>query len=166
VPVLVKKDPTYEISDADYAAQFNFLNTIKHKFEQTQKTIKDIRIIRNQINGLKDKMGDDYPNDLDSMGKKINTKLTEVEEHLYQTKAKSGQDVLNYPIRLNDKLAGVFNAANQHTAPTQSAQDAYIEVAAKIDIEINAFKTILDTDVNVYNKAVREKEIGFIMLKK
>jgi hypothetical protein len=100
------------------------------------------------------------------MGKKINTKLTEVEEHLYQTKAKSGQDVLNYPIRLNDKLAGVFNAANQHTAPTQSAQDAYIEVAAKIDIEINAFKTILDTDVNVYNKAVREKEIGFIMLKK
>ena len=111
-------------------------------------------------------MGDDYPKDLDSMGKKINKKLTEVEEHLYQTKAKSGQDVLNYPIRLNDKLAGVFNAANQHTAPSQSAQDAYQDVATKIDVEINTFKTILDTDIKTYNKSVREKEIGLIMLKK
>ncbi|GBL35747.1 hypothetical protein EMGBS15_13420 [Filimonas sp.] len=166
VSFVVKKDPNYEISDKDYTAQFDFLNTIKKKFDETQKTIKDIRNIRNQISALKDKMGDDYPKDLDSMGKALGKKLTTIEEHLYQTKAKSGQDVLNYPIRLNDKLAGVFDAANQHTAPTQSALDAYNDVAAKIDLEVAAFKTVIDTDVKAYNKSVRDKEIGLIMLKK
>ena len=34
--------------------------------------------------------------------------MTAVEESLHQTKAKSGQDVLNYPIRLDDKLSPVF----------------------------------------------------------
>jgi len=166
VPVVIRKDPNYEISDADYAKQFEFLNTIKNKFDETQKTIRDIRNIRSQINGLKDKMGDDYPNDLDSLGKNIVKKLGVIEEHLYQTKAKSGQDVLNYPIRLNDKLSGVFDAANQHTAPSESARDAYTDVAAKIDIEISSFKTVLDTEIKAYNKLVREKEIGLILLKK
>ena len=33
--------------------------------------------------------------------------MREAEETLYQTKSKSGQDRLNFPIRLNDKLAGL-----------------------------------------------------------
>lgn len=107
-----------------------------------------------------------YPKDLDSLGKQISKHLTEIEEHLYQTKAKSGQDVLNYPIRLNDKLSGVFDAANQHTAPAQSTKEAYADVATKIDIEINAFKGVIENDVRKYNDLVREKEIGLIMLKK
>lgn len=166
VPALIMKDPNYTIPDADYVAQFDFLNTIKNKFEQTQQTIKDIRSIRSQINTLKEKLGDEYPADLDSLGKQIGKKLTEVEEHLYQTKAKSGQDVLNYPIRLNDKLAGVFDAANQHTAPTKAARDAYADVAGKIDVEIGRFKAVLESDINLYNTLVREKQISFILLKK
>lgn len=165
-PFTILKDPNYEISDADYVKQFEFLNTIKRKFEETQKTIKDIRNVKSQINLLKDKMGDEYPKDLDSLGKSIQKRVTTIEEHLYQTKAKSGQDVLNYPIRLNDKLSGIFDAANQHTAPTKAALDAYQEVASKIDIELKQFKTIIDSDVKTYNKLVREKEIGLIMLKK
>ena len=42
------------------------------------------------------------------MADSINKQLTAIEEKLHQTKAKSGQDVLNYPIRLNDKLGGRF----------------------------------------------------------
>ena len=166
VPFVIKKDPNYEISNDDYKKQFEFLNTVKAKFEETQKTIKDIRQVRNQIQSLKEKMGEEYPKDLDSLGKKISKEMTEVEEHLFQTKAKSGQDVLNYPIRLNDKLSGVFDAANQNTAPTKSAMDAYKDVAEKIDIEILSFKTILNSDVKLYNSLVRQKGIDLILLKK
>jgi hypothetical protein len=166
VPFVIKKDPNYEISNDEYKRQFEFLNTVKAKFEETQKTIKDVRQVRNQIQSLKEKMGDDYPKDLDSLGKKISKEMTEVEEHLFQTKAKSGQDVLNYPIRLNDKLSGVFDAANQNTAPTKSAMDAYKDVAEKIDIEILSFKTILNSDVKLYNSLVRQKGIDLILLKK
>lgn len=166
VPFVITKDPNYEISDQDYEKQFAFLNTIKTKFEETQTTIRNIRAIRNQLSALKDKMGDDYPKDLDSLSKGIVKELGMIEEHLYQTKAKSEQDVLNYPIRLNDKLSGVFDAANQQTAPSQSALDAYRDVSEKIDVEISAYQNILDNDIKNFNKLVREKEIGVIMLKK
>ena len=122
--------------------------------------------MRAQVNSLSEKLGDEYPKDLDSIGKKIIKQINSIEEHLYQTKAKSGQDVLNYPIRLNDKLVGVFDAANQETAPTQSALDAYEDVAKKIDVEINAFDNVLKNDVETYNTLVREKKIGLILLKK
>ena len=45
--------------------------------------------------------------------------LTEAERALYQTKNESRQDPLNFPIRLNDKLAGVmFGAAFGDNPPT------------------------------------------------
>ncbi|MBK7762260.1 MAG: glycosyl hydrolase [Bacteroidetes bacterium] len=166
VPFAVMKDPNYEISESDYKKQYTFLGTIKDKFEETQKTIKNIRNVKGQITSLGDKMGDDYPKDLDSIGKSIIKKLNRIEEHLYQTKAKSGQDVLNYPIRLNDKLSGIFDAANQHTAPTQSALEAYDEIKGKIDKEIDDFKTILQNEVKTYNNLVHEKSIDLILLKK
>jgi len=39
--------------------------------------------------------------------------MTEVEEALIQTKARSGQDVLNYPIRLNNQLVAPRRSGGQ-----------------------------------------------------
>ncbi len=47
-----------------------------------------------------------------------------MEEALIQTKAKSGQDVLNFPVRLNNDLvalSGVVGSAE--TAPTQQSYE-------------------------------------------
>ena len=38
--------------------------------------------------------------------------MKEIEETLYQTKNRSGQDPLNFPIRLNNKLASVGGTAS------------------------------------------------------
>ena len=39
--------------------------------------------------------------------------MTEVEEVLIQTKAKSGQDVLNFPVRLNNHLVALGGVVGQ-----------------------------------------------------
>ena len=166
IPFTILKDPNYAASDKEYQDQFNFLNVIKSKFDSTQQTIRDIRFTRSQINNLKDRLGKDYPAELDSLGKNIVKQLTSIEENLYQTKAKSGQDVLNYPIRLNDKLAGVFDAVNQHTAPTAQSKEAYHDLEILIDRELNQFKSIQSNEIKKYNQLIREKNIDFIMLKK
>ncbi len=52
--------------------------------------------------------------------------MTEVEEALIQTKAKSGQDVLNFPVRLNNDLValgGVVGSAD--SAPTQQSYEVF-----------------------------------------
>jgi hypothetical protein len=119
-PFTVLPDPNYKISQADYDAQFAFLLKVQEKFNEAQKGIKDIRNIRTQINDFTARQGKDIPKDVKSLCDTINKKLTTIEETLYQTKSKSSQDVLNFPIRLNDKLSGVFDAANSgNMAPSK-----------------------------------------------
>lgn len=166
MPFSILKNPNYNISENEYQASFEFLNSIKSKFEETQQTIKYIRITRQQINALKDKLGNKYPKELDSLGKKINQQLTSIEDKLYQTKAKSNQDVLNYPIKLNDKLSGVFGSVNEYTAPSEQSLEAFQDISKLIDVEINKFKTLQVNEIKQYNKLVRENEIDYIMLKK
>ncbi len=166
IPFVIKKDPNYAATEKDYQEQFDFLNIIKNKFDATQQTIRDIRTTRAQINTLKDRLGKDYPAELDSLGKTILKQMSSIEESLHQTKAKSGQDVLNYPIRLNDKLSGIFDAVNQHTAPSAQSKEAYDDLVILIDIEIARFKSIQNKEIKQYNQLVRDKNIDFIFLKK
>lgn len=158
----VRKDKNYTASDRDYQEQFEFLKTVRNKFFKTQETIKNIQSVRSQIGTLKNNLKDDYPDDLDSLGKNIIKNLSKIENELYQTKAKSFQDVLNYPIKLNDKLASLFNAANQETAPTKQVKDAYREIARLIDEQLISFEQLVDGDILQYNRLVRDKRIDYI----
>ena len=158
----IRKDKNYSASEQDYKEQFEFLKTVRNKFFKTQETIKNIKSVRAQVGKLKKNLGDAYPKDLDSLGKNIIKKLGKIESALYQTKAKSHQDVLNYPIKLNDKLAGLFRAANQETAPTKQVKDAYREIAKLIDEQIIQFERIVDNDIRQFNRMVRDKRIDYI----
>ena len=89
--------------------------------------------------------------------------MTVIEETLYQTKSKSGQDPLNYPIRLNDKLSGVFGAANSGiTAPSKQVKEVYQELATQCDVQINAMKKIQEDDLVKFNQLIREKALPVI----
>lgn len=163
VPFTVKADPNYKLSGADYEAQFAFLKTVQDKFNETQKAIKDIRSLRTQINDFVSKQGKDVPKEIKSVADSINKQLTAIEETLYQTKAKSGQDVLNYPIRLNDKLSGVFDVANSGNAlPSKQVRDVYNDLASQIDAQLAKLKTIKEKDVPAFNELIRQKALPVI----
>lgn len=166
VPFTIKADPNYRITQEEYDQQFTFLKMVQDKFNETQKAIKDIRGLRTQINAFISLQGKDVPKDVKAMADSINKQLTAVEETLYQTKAKSGQDVLNYPIRLNDKLSGIFDVANSgNFAPSQQAKQVYNEIAAQIDEQLNKLKTIKDKDISAFNDLIRQKALPVIGVK-
>jgi hypothetical protein len=166
VPFVIKADPNYKLTAADYDAQFVFLNTVKEKFNEIQKAIKDIRSLRTQINSFVGLQGKDIPKEVKQSADTINKQLTAIEETLYQTKAKSGQDVLNYPIRLNDKLAGVFEAANSgNFAPSKQAREVYADLAGQIDVQLAKLKSIVQKDVPAFNELIRQKALPVISVK-
>jgi photosystem II stability/assembly factor-like uncharacterized protein len=166
VPFTVKADPNYKITQQDYEQQYIFLQTVVDKFNETQKAIKDIRTLRTQINSFITLQGKDVPKEIKTMADSINKSLTSIEETLYQTKAKSGQDVLNYPIKLNDKLSGVFDAANSgNFAPSKQSREVYTELAGQIDKELNKFKLIKEKNIPAFNEAIRQKALPVIGIK-
>jgi hypothetical protein len=92
--------------------------------------------------------------------KALDKKMTAVEEALYQTKNKSSQDPLNYPIRLNDKLAGVADSASTGSwAPTAQQIEVRDALVTQIDAQLATLKTIWDTDLPAFNRLVKEKDI-------
>jgi septal ring factor EnvC (AmiA/AmiB activator) len=163
VPFTIKADPNYSLTQTDYEQQFTFLKTVHDKFDETQKSLKEIRSLRSQINDFVTKQGKDVPKEIKAMADTINKKMTTIEETLYQTKAKSGQDVLNYPIRLNDKLSGVFDVANSGNAtPSKQAKEVYADLAAQIDVQLAKLKVIKEKDIPAFNALIREKALPVI----
>jgi photosystem II stability/assembly factor-like uncharacterized protein len=163
VPFTVKADPNYKTTQTEYEAQFAFLNQVKEKFNETQKAIKDIRALRTQINGFVSLQGKDVPKEVKSMSDSINKQLTAIEETLYQTKAKSSQDVLNYPIRLNDKLSGLYDAANSgNFGPSKQVQDVYADLSSQVDAQLAKLKAIKEKEVPALNELIRQKALPVI----
>lgn len=166
VPFTVKADPNFSATQNDYEQQFAFLKQVQDKFNEVQKTIKDIRTARSQINDFVAKQGKDVPADVKKLADSINKQMTAIEEALYQTKAKSSQDVLNFPIRLNDKIAGVYNVANTgNTAPSKQVRDVFAELSAQADQEIAKFNSIKQKDIPAFNELVRQKALPVISVK-
>jgi photosystem II stability/assembly factor-like uncharacterized protein len=162
VPFVIKADPNYKMTEAEYDQQVSFLLKIRDKFSQVQRAIKDIRLIRTQLNEFTSR-SDSSTKDLKPLADTINKKITAVEEALYQTKAKSGQDVLNYPIRLNDKISGVFDfAASGNTPPAQQAVETFTFLSAEADKQLAILKQVMDNEVKKFNQLIYQKQIPVV----
>jgi len=166
VPFTVKPDPNYKVTPQEYDTQFAFLKQVRDKFNDIQKAIKDIRSLRNQINSFVGMQGKDMPKEVKQMADSINKGLTSIEETLYQTRSKSGQDVLNYPIRLNDKLAGVFDVANSgNFPPSKQVLEVYNDLSAQIDMQLKKLEQIKNKDIPAFNDLIRQKALPVIGVK-
>ncbi len=160
-------DPNYKITQNDYEEQFNFLLKVRDKFSETQKAIKQIRELRQQLTALNSRLSKDSTSkEVKNASDSIQKKITRIEEVLFQTKAKSGQDVLNYPIRLNDKLSALYDAANSgYMAPSKQVKEVYIELSAQIDTQLEKLKSIKETDVKNFNALLKQKDVPVIYSK-
>lgn len=167
VPFTILPDPNYKISQQDYETQFAFLTRVKDKFNEVQKAIKDIRDVRSQVNDFITLQGKEVPKQIKQQADTINKQLTSIEETLYQTKAKSGQDVLNYPIRLNDKISGLYDvAASGNMAPPRQVKEVFEELSKQADAELARLKKLMNEDLAVLNKMIRESTLPVIGVKK
>jgi hypothetical protein len=122
--------------------------------------------LKKQMTDLTSRWGKDCPKEIKDLSESIAKQLTAIEEELHQTKAKSGQDVLNFPIKLDDKLSSVYQvAATGHGAPTKQVLEAYEVVAAQIDTQLGKLNQLKTNEIKKLNTLIREKELPVILTK-
>jgi hypothetical protein len=162
----IRKDPRTTASVADIKEQFDFLIAVRNKLSETNKAIKKIRSAREQINRVTDPLKDkDDMKDLTDLAKSIQDDIRKIEEALYQTKNKSGQDPLNYPVRLNNKLAALGSEADgSDFKPTEQVKAVYAEISSKIDSQLKELDVLLNQKLPQFNELVRKKNINAVML--
>lgn len=164
---VVRANPNFNETRQEYREQFSFLIMVRDKFSEIQKTIKNIRSLRSQINGFLSLQPKDSLGQVKTKADTILKKMQSVEEALYQTKAKSNQDVLNFPIRLNDQIAGLFDfASSGNYPPTDAVKEAYNMLSEQADIQLAEFKKIEQIDIPAFNRLIREKQLPLIGIRK
>ncbi len=162
----ILKNPVSETSIADAKAQFNFINDINAKVTEIHKALKNVKKVRAQVKALKKsiKENEKYAGLL-TYADNLLKEMTSIEETLYQTKSKSNQDPLNFPIRLNNKLAHLNSLTRIGSyAPTQQAIDFKNEINKKIDQELAKLYDLFDNKVKVLNQKVKDSQIDLIQL--
>ncbi|MDX5483325.1 MAG: glycosyl hydrolase [Hymenobacteraceae bacterium] len=161
-------DPRSKAKPEDLQAQFAFLLEVRDKLTETHDAIKDIRTMRSQLKTLTSNLkGNDSYKDLVESANAIDKKITSIEEALYQTKNRSGQDPLNFPIRLNNKLANlVGQVSTGDFRPTDQAYAFKKEITSQIDEQLNLYKQVQTQDVPALNKLIQQKGVEYISVKK
>jgi photosystem II stability/assembly factor-like uncharacterized protein len=130
----VLADPRYESTQTDLESQYKYLLAVRDKLTETHQSIKLIRSYRAEMDSLGTK-----PSNL----KQVMTEMDEIEKTLYQTQNKSGQDPLNFPIRLNNKLAHLSSVVgNGDYRPTDQSIEVKTELVTKIDAELTRFRKL------------------------
>ena len=159
-PFTIKADPRVQASEEDRMAQFEFMKEVQDKASEAHQLIIDLRQLREQIKNFQDRTDD---TELKEYGKGIVDSLTAIEETLYQTKNRSGQDPLNYPIRLTNKLAHLNSLTGIGTyRPTAAAYAVKEELTAEIDAEIEKYNRIVAERVPEYNRMILDREVDVI----
>lgn len=163
----VMKDPRAQISQADFARQLDLLLKIRDKLTETHDAITRIRDVRKQTDEIANRVKDQPEGKavLDA-AKQLNGKLTGVEEELYQTKNQSNQDPLNYPIRLNNKLAALAGVVGQgDAAPTDQAHEVFKDLVGRIDAQLERLDRVLRGDLPAFNKLVRDQNVPAVIVR-
>jgi photosystem II stability/assembly factor-like uncharacterized protein len=167
-PFKVVPDPRLKITAEDLKKQFELMQQILGKVTEVHDAVRQMRDIRLQMTALDKRLKEEKDANAKTVadaGKDLDKKMTTVEEALIQTKSKSGQDVLNYPIRLNNllvALGGVVSSAD--AAPTRQDYEMYDELSRQADEQLAKWKEIVKTDLAAYNKLAQDKAIPAIGL--
>jgi photosystem II stability/assembly factor-like uncharacterized protein len=163
----IKKDPRVDATDADFKAQFDLLMKIHKKLDESHRNINDIREIRKAVTEYMKAVKDTVIiSNFQKITKPMLKNLDDLEQSLLQNKAKAVQDLLAYPIRLNDKIAGIAGVVSSaDTKPTKASHDVFNDISSKIDKTSEKLKKIVDEDVPAFNNLVKQNQLPAINLK-
>ena len=145
------------VTDADLQEQFALARAINGKVSAANVAVVRIRELKTQI---ADRTGKSSDGGLKAAGQTLADKLTEVEGELYQYRNRSSQDPLNFPIRLNNKLAalqGIVESADYK--PTAQSYTVFKELSSRLDQQLARLDGLVKNDLAALNTQLAAQSI-------
>ena len=109
--------------------------------------------------------GNSTTEDLVEKATEMKKGFEEIEKALYQTKNRSGQDPLNFPIRLTNKLAHLNSLVSiDDFPPTEQDIAVKNELTTKISAQLKTFDAMVDREIKEFNKAFIDLELNYLFI--
>jgi hypothetical protein len=163
-PLVVKRNPMHSATDADLQAQFALAIQLRDKVSEANGAVIQIRDVKREV---ADRLGKSQDAQLKTVGDKLSTNLSAVEREIYQVKNQSGQDPLNFPIKVNNRLAALLGVvSNPDARPIASAYPIFTDLKSELKVQTDLLQKVLSTDLPLFNTEAKRLGLEPIVVKK
>lgn len=151
-PLRVERDPReIAITQADLEEQFKLASAVRDKTSEANEMVIRIRDLKKQIDDRVKKAPA-----LNAAGERLSTRLSAVEEDVYQVRNRSNQDPLNFPIKINNQIAALLRVIETGDyRPTEQDYVVFKELSARLEEIKSRLDAILKTDLSQFNTAAQ-----------
>ena len=116
------KDPRIEVSDEVIDIQFQFAMEIMNQTDIANRSVIEIREIKDNLKNVSSSSSSTKRKKI----KSLILKLENIESSIYQVKNQSGQDPLNFPIKVNNRLAYLRKSVESGDGlPTKGSREVF-----------------------------------------
>jgi len=160
------QNPNSESDVTGMQQHFNFITDINKTIDKAHISIKNIRNINAQLSAFQEQYKDDEQvKDLVEKAKKLSEDFSEIERALYQTQNKSGQDPLNFPIKLTNKLGHLNSLVGMGDFPPTD-QDIAVknELTQQINFELDKFNNLVSNEIKSFNASFNSLQLNYLFL--
>jgi hypothetical protein len=153
-PVAVVRHPLFtDVTDDDLRAQFALALSIRDKVSDANNAVIEIRRIKREAD---DRMKKNADAKLKTVGGTLTTNLSDVEDDVYQVKNQSGQDPLNFPIKINNRLANLQRVVNSGDGrPIENAAVLFEEYTKQLGVQTGRLNQVIARDLAAFNAELR-----------
>jgi HPt (histidine-containing phosphotransfer) domain-containing protein len=157
----VRKDPRIAATDKDLRVQFDVLLQVRDRLSDTHKAINELRAVRRRAEDWLARARDKPELEaVASAAKGVIDRLKPIEAELIQVDAKSRGDTLNFPVRLNGKLASLAgNISSADAAPTTNACAVFDDLSRRVQAQLDQLSETIVTEVGNLNEAIRKADL-------
>lgn len=164
-PFNVKMNPNLKgVSEVDLKETFDLAIKIRDRESAANEAVIRIRDLKKQIDERAKEVNDPG---FSASAKELIAKITAIEEDLYQTKNRSGQDPLNFPIKLGNRLSALRRSLETGDGkPTAGAYKVFGELSKELDGHLGKLETTLKSGIDAINPVLMNKQMKAIIDKK
>jgi hypothetical protein len=161
-PLVVRRNPMRDASDADLVAQQTLALQLRDKVSEANAAVLQIRNVKGQIT---DRLGKSNDEKLKTTGDRFSNNLGDVEDDIYQVKNQSGQDPLNYPIKVNNRLASLLGVVSRSEGrPNAQLYSIFNDLKAELKVETDRYQKVLATDLPAFNAELKRLGLEAIVV--
>jgi hypothetical protein len=127
--------------------------------------VRTVRSVRGQVDDrTKQIAGKTQEAEFKQAAAALMTELTEPEEAIYQVRNQSSQDPLNYPIKLNNKIAALTGiVASTEAKPTKQSYTVFSTLSGALETELQKVRRSLNSSLPKVNEILRAAGLPIIV---
>ncbi|HTU35728.1 MAG TPA: hypothetical protein VMF66_18140 [Candidatus Acidoferrum sp.] len=165
-PLTVVNDPRSNTSQDALLAEYQLATNLMSALDRDHQAVNQILRTRAQLKQLRQRLADDASaKEIVSAIDAVDQKAGSIEDVLYEPKAKTSEELLNFPTELNSKIAYLEDEVDfGDGAPTEQFQQMAREYLQELQQQIGKWRQLRENELAALNRQIEQKHIPVIFV--